>query len=149
MADFVLDTSVAISWLFKDEESQYALDVLTQLSEQDVAFVPNLFFLEVCNVLLVGLKRNRLKDEDAREFLNLLSILPIKVFSEINQERVMDLGRKHNITSYDACYLALAIKFKVPIATLDTALKHGAIKEGVGVYFSKGLNQMDKNIVVV
>jgi predicted nucleic acid-binding protein len=43
------------------------------------------------------------------------------------------LAFKHNLTSYDATYLALALEKKAPLATLDRALATAAKAEGVTV----------------
>lgn len=141
MTNFVLDTSVAMSWLFKDEETEYGVQVLGKLGEGCTAFVPNLFFLEVANVLLIGLKRSRLNDEDIAKFLDFLKILPIKVFTQTEVEPIVILGKKHKLSSYDACYLSVALKFSIPIATFDKNLQQAALTEGVGIYNGDKINK--------
>ena len=51
--DFVIDTSVVMSWCFKDEINRYA-DVVLDLLEEATAFAPSIWPLEVGNVLLVA-----------------------------------------------------------------------------------------------
>ena len=51
MKPFVLDNSVVMSWCFKDEENQYADNVLDYLSDA-TALVPSVWPLEVMNILL-------------------------------------------------------------------------------------------------
>lgn len=46
----------------------------------------------------------------------------------------MELARRHQLTSYDACYLELAMREGAPLATLDQRLKQAADSEGVRVY---------------
>jgi predicted nucleic acid-binding protein len=40
-------------------------------------------------------------------------------------------ARAHHLSTYDAAYLALAIREGLPLATLDSALRKAARKTGV------------------
>ena len=43
----------------------------------------------------------------------------------------MDLGRRHNLSSYDARYLDLAMTSRIPLASLDQRLAAAALAEGL------------------
>ena len=43
----------------------------------------------------------------------------------------MDLSRKHKLSVYDAAYLAIAIRERLPLATLDDDLRDAALAAGV------------------
>lgn len=122
--DFIVDNSVVMAWCFKDEEGQYADLILNKL-EGACAFVPSIWPLEVSNVLLVAERKKRIGEADSTRFIALLTELPIIVDQE-SPERMMGeifaLARKHNISSYDASYLDLAMRKGLPIATLDKNL---------------------------
>ncbi|MBW1671950.1 MAG: type II toxin-antitoxin system VapC family toxin [Deltaproteobacteria bacterium] len=122
--DFVVDNSVVMAWCFQDEASQYADAILGSL-EVSRAIVPSIWPLEVENVLLVAELRNRLSEADSARFIALLTELPITIEQE-SPERMMReilaLAREHQISSYDASYLDLAMRKGVPIATLDNGL---------------------------
>ena len=45
----------------------------------------------------------------------------------------MDLALRYDLTSYDALYLDLALRRRLPIATLEKALANAAMVAGVGV----------------
>ena len=45
----------------------------------------------------------------------------------------MALARRHRLTVYDAAYLELAQRERVPLATLDAALADAARREAVPV----------------
>jgi predicted nucleic acid-binding protein len=47
---------------------------------------------------------------------------------------VLDLGRDHGLTAYDAAYLELAIRTGLPLATLDQTLGKAARDTGVRLY---------------
>jgi len=122
--DFVIDNSVVMAWCFQDEASQYADAILGSL-EVLKAIVPSIWPLEVENVLLVAERRKRLSEADSTRFIALLTELPIMIEQE-SPERMMReilaLARDHQISSYDASYLDLAMRKGVPIATLDDGL---------------------------
>ena len=67
--DFVIDTSVVMSWCFKDETNRYA-DGILDLLEGATALAPSIWPLEVGNVLLVAERRKRLSEADSMRFRN-------------------------------------------------------------------------------
>jgi len=44
-----------------------------------------------------------------------------------------DLARKYELTNYDAAYLEVAVRRRIPLATTDGALRRAAIKAGVSL----------------
>ena len=132
---FVLDTSVAIAWLFEDEASAEA-DALAARVAQEGAITPSLWRLEVANVLLQAEKRGRIAASDVALRLELLDALPISTDGETDARAWREglaLARLHGLTSYDAAYLELAIRKGLALATRDRALIAAARKAGVAV----------------
>ena len=122
--DFVIDNSVVMTWCFKDEANQYADTILDRL-EASTGFVPSIWPLEVCNVLLVAERKKRIGEADRTRFITLLASLPITIEQEPPERMVTEvflLAREHNLSSYDASYLDLAMRKGLPIATLDKNL---------------------------
>lgn len=125
---FVIDTSVVMSWCFADECNHYADMVLDKLVEAS-AMVPTLWPLEVVNVLLVAERKKRLNPSDSIRFITLLYQLPISVEQDQpagTMKELLALARAGNLSSYDASYLDLAMRNGLPIATLDKKLKQAA-----------------------
>ena len=136
--DFVVDNSVVMTWCFKDEDNQYS-DVILNKLESASAFVPSIWPLEVTNVLLVAERKNRIGEADSMRFITLLSELPIVVDQEPPDrmlKEIFALARKHNLSSYDASYLDLAMRKGLPIATLDKNLLAAAKRSKVLVVTS-------------
>lgn len=130
---FVIDNSVVMSWCFADEANPYADAVLNTLVDK-TAVVPSIWPLEVVNVLLVAERRQRLTQADSAQFITLLSQLPITVENSQphkTMNELLSLGRANHLSSYDACYLDLAIRRSIPIATLDKRLIDAAKATGV------------------
>ena len=133
--DFVIDTSVVMSWCFKDEINRYA-DVVLDLLEEATAFAPSIWPLEVGNVLLVAERRKRLSEADSMRFITLLSELPIIVEQEPPERMIHEisaLAREHKLSSYDASYLDLAMRKGLSIATIDKNLIAAAKRSRVPI----------------
>ena len=96
---------------------------------------PNLLFFEIRNALLVNERRNRitLKRCRRRSFA-ILARLPIRLAPPADDASLMALARARKLTVYDAAYLELAQRERLPLATLDRALERAAIAEGVALF---------------
>jgi predicted nucleic acid-binding protein len=136
MAEFILDTSVAMAWCFEDEANSYADAVLDSLVEKG-ALAPSIWPLEVGNVLVVAERRERIARSESERFLRLLQQLPIAVEHLSDQrmfETVLNLAREKGLSSYDASYLDLAMQTGLPLATLDRALQDAARRCDVAIF---------------
>ena len=141
MTDFVLDNSVAIRWLLsstKASDQKYAENVLVSLPNVE-AFVPNLWHLEVGNVLLGAERRADITQGDSEAFLIQIGLLPIHVDSLTQHQafsRVISIARSYKLTSYDAAYLELSLREGLPLATLDSDLRKAAKKANIDIYLN-------------
>ncbi|MGH8752190.1 MAG: type II toxin-antitoxin system VapC family toxin [Burkholderiales bacterium] len=131
MSRFILDCSVAVSWCFEDETSSRADTVLGMLLHNE-AIVPAIWPLEIANSLLVGERRKRLAKAQTVLFLEKLAALPIKLDkSDPDLAEVLTLGRAQDLSAYDSAYLELALRNRLPLATLDARLAKAAKRCGV------------------
>jgi predicted nucleic acid-binding protein len=136
MTRFVLDASVALSWIFDDEFSQYAESIAKVLGSGR-AIVPVVWPLEIVNALLIAVRRNRLQAPTTPALFNALSRLRIDVDRAIPPESlaytILSLGLAHNLSAYDASYLELAVRHGLPLATQDRRLAQAAANAGVEI----------------
>jgi predicted nucleic acid-binding protein len=126
---FVLDSSVALSWVLPDE-SNPTLDQLCDRLTHDVALVPPVWPLEIGNMLLVAIKRDRLTSRDVGHLVTELRALPLEIDAASTEqalEETLTLARKYELTTYDASYLELAKRRDMPLATLDTKLRKACL----------------------
>lgn len=70
MSAFVLDCSIAASWLFEDEATPET-DALLQRLETDEGLVPGLWRLELGNVLTQAERRKRIVPAQIATFLSM------------------------------------------------------------------------------
>lgn len=126
--DFVIDNSIVMAWCFDDESNEKTDRILIRL-ESAKAYTPAIWPLEVCNVLLVAERRKRINEAETTRFIALLGKLPIIVEHEQPERMIKEivmLARSHQLSSYDASYLDLAMKKGLPLATLDKNLINAA-----------------------
>ena len=122
---FVLDCSVTLAWLLPDENGA-AVDALADELARTTAVVPAIWPYEVVNALQVAQRRARIGDDDLIRVWSALAALPIEIEAVAKDHvfsAVAHLGRRLGITSYDAAYVELAARRKLPLATLDARLR--------------------------
>ena len=135
MNRFVLDNSMTMSWCFDDEADERTEAVLTALEEGE-AIVPPIWALEVVNALLVAERKHRVSSAKAAAFLRVLGSLSIRgdaAAPHSPSEELLTLARETGLTSYDASYLELALRSKLPLASLDAPLRKAARARGVAL----------------
>ena len=136
MTELVVDASLTAAWCFEDEETEYARDVLSR-AETISFFVPAIWPVEMVNVLLVNERRKRITPADTARAVTLFNELAIQVDRPPSLQpfaATLLLARAHNLTSYDASYLELALREGLPMATLDTRMRDAAIAAGVQLF---------------
>jgi predicted nucleic acid-binding protein len=136
VSDLVLDASLALQWFLEDEaDRKYSLGVLASLSEKR-AVVPLIWFYEVGNGLLMAHRRKRIAQDQIDGFLTRLKNLPIEAVPQAPTEifELPALAQNHGLTNYDAAYLALAMRLRLPLATTDTALRRAAAAAGLQIF---------------
>lgn len=115
---WIIDASVALRWLIKDEVHAHADEILEKLIEDPGRFaVPELFAYEVFSVLL------RIHPRGLKAFRKgIIPILQMGIFRQpmtetiaVKANRFVKLG----LTGYDACYAALAQDLKGVWLTFD------------------------------
>ena len=130
---FVLDCSVALAWLFPDEATE-GTDHLRDSLIECRAFAPALWPIEVANVLLVATRRGRVDPAEWEQLYANLEALPIEI-DPVSTTRVwgtaLQLANAHRLSVDDAMYLELALRMRLPLATLDRALGEAARTEGL------------------
>src|SRR5262245_34463860 len=129
---FVLDGSVALAWCFHDEADPYA-DAIAARFPNVEAVVPTIWHLEIANALLMGERRKRSMQADTANWTAFLNSLPIAVDDETTARAWADtlsLARAQDLSAYDAAYLELAMRRRLPLATIDDKLKAAAAAVG-------------------
>lgn len=131
----VLDASMTIAWLFDDERTEAAHTVLRRVVVEG-AIVPSLWRLEVGNVMRNAVRRGRCNEVYVDRSLARLARLAIKRDEETDDHAwgsTRTLARNEELSLYDAAYLELAIRRRMPLASCDRALLAAAVRRKVEV----------------
>jgi predicted nucleic acid-binding protein len=129
----VIDSSVTLAWIYPEEATQNILQVFHRVTENG-AWVPSLWWLEVANVLEMGVRRGRHDAAFRDASLSDLALLPIQGDPDTQAHAwgaTLRLAERHRLTLYDAPYLELALRRGLPLASLDGDLRAAATTEGI------------------
>lgn len=132
---FVLDCSMTMAWILPDQSTPGTAQLRDSLVER-TCVVPGLWPVEVANVLLVATRHGRIPERTWPALAERIGRLPIETDSETGARALTDalrLAREHDLTAYDAVYLELALRRRLPLATLDGELAAAARRSGVAV----------------
>jgi predicted nucleic acid-binding protein len=129
---FVIDNSVVSGWYLDNQATPYSQAVAERLQD-DRAWAPALWELELTDVLRTSCLRQRMTAQSAQAVLVHLGSLPIAVDREpVPPRELLALALRFGLSSCDAAYLELALRRQLPIATQDADLRMAAVAAGVG-----------------
>jgi predicted nucleic acid-binding protein len=134
---FVADASVAIAWVHPAQATPETEAMLDGLAAGDSLVVPALWPLEVANALTVLSRRRKLTLDEARTAVEIIRELPAVIDYEaaaIAFTRLVDLATRHELTIYDATYIELATRRRLPLASNDVRMKQAAVRSGVRLW---------------
>lgn len=129
----VLDPSLALAWYFEDERTPEADALLDRVAEHG-AVVPSLWRLEIANGFQIAIRRRRIDAAFRDAALARLAALPITTDIDTDAHAwsaTLNLSDQFRLTSYDAAYLELAQRRRLPLATADRELRKAAAAIGV------------------
>lgn len=128
---FVLDSSASLARIAPDEMLPQGIAAAL---EKQPAIAPAHWPFETLNGLEIMRRRGRLDDHTVTDAVALLLALRVEIEpSDLsrNADAVLPLAREYGLTVYDAAYLELAQRRRLPLATLDKALRGAAGKARV------------------
>jgi len=128
----VIDASIAATWTLEDEKSESARRILKEVKNL-VPITTSLFWHEYRNILVTNARRGRITKDQLPTYLQKIHSLEIKEIALNNDAHILSLAFQHNLSAYDAAYLALAMSAGAILATNDRKLAQAAIISNVEV----------------
>lgn len=117
MNQYVIDASVAVEYLLKTPLGTFISDVI----EDAYLVAPELIDVEVSSAVRRAVLGGRIEDERANIALSALQQWPLQRIS--HRELIVSAWRyRHNLSAYDAFYIALAQACRMPLLTADIKL---------------------------
>jgi predicted nucleic acid-binding protein len=129
----VIDSSITLAWAYGDERTEATERVFDIVTEAG-ARVPIIWRLEVANGLQQGIRQQRIDAAFRSGVLADLADMNIATDADTNVfawSYTLELSDRFRLTLYDACYLELAQRRNLPLATLDGDLR--AAGEALGL----------------
>jgi predicted nucleic acid-binding protein len=124
----VVDASITVAWIYSDETGE-AVEAVFDRVNSSGAWVPGIWRLEVANALAQGIRRGRITAAvwDA----SLADLANLNIATDLQTESfawttTLAFADRFGLTLYDACYLELAQRRELPLATLDGDLRKAA-----------------------
>lgn len=136
MTSVVIDASAIGPFVLADERDAM-LPELDATLEKGRALVPAHWRLEVANMILIALRSGRIAPAHLSRILTQLRALVVEMDTKTNLEAweaSLELADKYMLTTYDAAYLELARRRRLPLATHDKALIRSAPAENVVLF---------------
>jgi len=121
----VLDASVGIKTVLRESLSDRVQEMFDRLSEEPAAafHVPDLFYLECASILRKRVRKFGLSSGEARRSLAFLLGFPLRATPSAELAReALDLALARGLTAYDAAYVALSDRLRLPLVTADARL---------------------------
>jgi predicted nucleic acid-binding protein len=138
LTPFVLDASVALRWFLDRRVPPYANRVKRSLMNGNRAVVPALWHLEMSNGLAVAERRSILTYTDVeRALLDVEQLLAQAIDTSsalVSARQALVMARAFKLSAYDAVYLDLARRERLPLASLDERLRAAAKQADVQLF---------------
>jgi predicted nucleic acid-binding protein len=134
---FVADAWVAIGWVHPAQATAHTAAMLDAIDEGATLEVPALWPLEVANALIVLRRRRKLTEDERVAGLGWLRGLPLHLDHEMAGlafSRLSELASVHQLSVYDAVYLELAQRRRLPLGCKDGPLRRAARRAGVSLW---------------
>ena len=133
---FVVDASVAVAWVHPAQSTPQSRMLLAAVYDGATVEVPALWPLEISNALVVLVRRRKLLEAQRQTALAALQELVVKLDYEMSSlafTRLAALASEHHLSVYDAAYLELAQRRKLPLACKDGPLRAAAARASIHV----------------
>lgn len=133
---FVVDSSVSVGWVVPAQSSAATESLLDLVQAGSRIYVPALWPFEVANSLLQLVRRKRIDWNDYEDGLQAIRRLGPVIDEEGPHSALGEtsrLARRYDLTVYDASYLELATRRRLPLASRDLALIAAAKKCGLAL----------------
>jgi predicted nucleic acid-binding protein len=132
--EFVVDASIGIAWIHPAQATVHSQGLLDAIAEGAMVRAPALWALETANALLVLTRRGKLTEEERGAALAALAQLSVVLDHEMAAlafGKLSELATRHQLSMYDAAYLELAVRKKLPLACKDGPLRTAAKRSRV------------------
>jgi predicted nucleic acid-binding protein len=128
----VLDASTALGWMVDLPAPRVSIRTLQLLESGTIGVVPELWYYEVSNALIMAERRGRASAQLVSSHIS--DIERLAAYLEVGPttpSALVAAARQSGLTAYDAAYFELALRRDLPLATLDDKMRAAAQRAGI------------------
>lgn len=124
----VVDASACASFLIPDEAGPFADFARRTVASHDV-HVPPHWPVEIASILRNACRRKRIAEHDLARLAKVATDIAsdVTIVDDFTIAGLIDMALAHDLTPYDAAYVALARALRAPILTTDSAMIRACI----------------------
>ena len=126
MPPCVVDASVGIKLFLNEDDSELVADLFNEhllFPAAQLISVPGFYYLECASVLRKAVRAGKYDTAQARRDLADLQQMGLHTVPTMELAgSAFELSSLYGISAYDACYVALADRLRVPLLTADERL---------------------------
>jgi predicted nucleic acid-binding protein len=119
LMDVLLDASAIMAVILNEPNREK----VTNLTKNMVLSSSEVISFEVGNALVSLLKKHKLTTEEVLSAYKKYTSIPLRI-AKVDIEKALKIACKYNIYAYDAYYLEVAYRLKLPLITFDGPMKN-------------------------
>ena len=128
----VLDASIAIGWMVDGPAPRISVRALQLLESGTIGVVPDLWYYEVSNALVMAERRGRASAQlVAAQVSDIERLSAFLELSPTTPSALVAAAHQSGLTAYDAAYFELALRRNLVLATLDDRMRAAAQRAGI------------------
>ena len=128
---FVADNSVIAAWFIASQANTWT-NALLELAATERVHVPLIWRAELAATLLALSHNRRLQPARVPAILDELDHLDfVHDPAPPSARALVELAPRYALSAYDACYLELAMRLRLPLAARDAPLRKAADRAGI------------------
>ncbi|MCY4430570.1 MAG: type II toxin-antitoxin system VapC family toxin [Rhodospirillales bacterium] len=133
----VVDCSIFLAWSLADEEEPVAIEAMEDVVTAG-GVAPRIWWYELRNALLANERRGRITTQQVAETLTDCAAIGMEIDDHHEDASILGFARQYRLSIYDAAYLEVASRRRLPLATLDLRLSEAAPAAGAPLIGTQG-----------
>jgi predicted nucleic acid-binding protein len=124
----LLDASAIMAVILNEHNR----DTVIMLTRNTTLLSPDVISFEIGNALVNLYRKQKITEDELLEAYRNYSLIPVRNI-KIDIEKALKIACKYKIYAYDAYYLEIASRLKIPLITFDESMKKVAFHLKINV----------------
>ena len=120
--NILLDASAVMAIILNEPNR----DKVIKLTENTILISREVISFEVGNALVNLYRRQKISEDGLFEAYKNFTLMPLRIV-KVNVENALKIACNHKVYAYDAYYLEIAYRLKIPLITFDAQMKRAGM----------------------